>query len=193
MSNQDFRGDFSGGQPSRENMTGSQGTSSQGTTSSVRDAKSGALTQASELAKDAGAKARQAASETASTVADHVKDLLDRQLGSGADMAGQFAHAARLAADDLSKQSPVLGGVVRTVADRVEGYAREWQDQRVDQVFRAASDFTRRQPALVFGAAALAGFFMFRAMKSAPSVTSSPPIQPDQHMPGRDSYAQQGR
>jgi hypothetical protein len=88
---------------------------------------------------------------------------------------------------------PMLGGVVRTVADRVEGYAREWQDQTVDQVFRAASDFTRRQPALVFGAAALAGFFMFRAMKSAPSTTPSPPIQPDQHMPGRDGYAQQGR
>jgi hypothetical protein len=188
MSNQDFHGDFSGGQPSRQNPTGSQGT-----TSSVRDAASGALAQASELAKDAGAKAKQTATETASTVADHVKDLLDRQIGSGADVAGQFAHAARLAADDLGKQSPVLGGVVRTVADRVEGYAREWQDQTVDQVFRAASDFTRRQPALVFGTAALAGFFMLRAMKSAPLVTSSPPIQPHQHMPGDDGYAQQGR
>jgi hypothetical protein len=118
MSNQEFRGDFSGGQPGSQDMAGSQGTSSQGATTSVRDAASDALTQASELAKDAGAKARQAASETASTVADHVKDLLDRQLGTGADMAGQFAHAARLAADDLTKQSPVLGGVVRTVADR---------------------------------------------------------------------------
>jgi len=188
MSNQDFRGDLSGAQPSRQNTT-----SGQGAATSMRDAAKDVFSQASELAKDAGAKARQAASDTASTVTDHVKSLLDRQFGSGVDMAGQFAHAARLAADDLSRQSPVLGGAVRAVADRVEGYARDWQDQTVDQVFRAASGFTRRQPALVFGAAALAGFFMFRAMKSAPSMAPSPPIQPDQHVPGRDSHAHQGR
>jgi len=188
MSNQDFRGDLSGAQPSRQNTT-----SGQGAATSMRDAAKDVFSQASELAKDAGAKARQAASDTASTVTDHVKSLLDRQFGSGVDMAGQFAHAARLAADDLSRQSPVLGGAVRAVADRVEGYARDWQDQTVDQVFRAASGFTRRQPALVFGAAALAGFVMFRAMKIAPSMAPSPPIQPDQHVPGRDSHAHQGR
>jgi hypothetical protein len=187
MSNQEFRGDF-GVQPSRQDTTGGPGASS-----SMRDAASDAFSQASALAKDAGTKAKQAASDTASTVTDHVKDLLDRQIGSGADVASHVANAARLAADDLSKESPMLGGVVRNLADRVEGYAREWHDQTVDQVFRAASDFTRRQPALVFGAAALAGFFMFRAMKNAPATTSAPPIQPDQYVPARDSYAQQGR
>jgi hypothetical protein len=188
MSNQEFRGDPSGVRPSDQNMMDQQGRAS-----SMRAAASDAFSEASEMAKDAGATAKRAASDTASTVADHVKELLDRQIGSGADMAGLFASSARHAADDLSKQSPVLGGLVRTVADRFECYARDLQDQTFDQLARAASDFTRRQPALVFGVAALAGFFVFRAMKSAPSV-KSPPIQPDQQSPVRDSYyAHQGR
>jgi hypothetical protein len=186
MSNQEFRSGF-GVQPRPEDTIGGQGTSS-----SMREAASDAFSQASALAKDAGTKAKEAASDTASTVSGHVKDLLDRQIGSGAGVASHVAKAARLAADDLSRESPMLGGVVRTMADRVEGYAREWQDQTVDQVFRAASDFTRRQPALVFGAAALAGFFIFRAMKNAPPMTSAPSIQPDQYVTGRDSYAQHG-
>jgi hypothetical protein len=54
------------------------------------------------------------------------------------------------------------------------------QDQTVDHLVRAASDFTRKQPALVFGVAALAGFFMYRTMKGVQS-TASPPIQPTHH------------
>jgi hypothetical protein len=51
------------------------------------------------------------------------------------------------------------------------------RDQSVDQLIGKASDFTRRQPALVFGLAALAGFFAVRTVKSAPSI-SAPSIQP---------------
>jgi hypothetical protein len=72
-----------------------------------------------------------------------------------------------------------VAGLVRNFAGRAEEYAGEMQDQTVEQVMRTASDFTRRQPALVFGLAALAGFFMLRTMKSA-QIVSSPPIQPVQ-------------
>jgi hypothetical protein len=70
------------------------------------------------------------------------------------------------------------------LADKVEGYAEDFQDQTVDHLIRSASDFTRRQPALVFGLAAVAGFFIFRTMKSA-QATASPPIQPTQEEAGR--------
>jgi hypothetical protein len=108
-----------------------------------------------------------------------VKGLLDEQIGSGASLAGAFAGSIRLAADDLDKQSPIMAGLVRNFADKVEGYADEFQGQTVDQLARSASRFTRQQPALVFGLAAVAGFFLFRTMKSASEETeSSPPIQP---------------
>jgi hypothetical protein len=129
------------------------------------------------MARDVGSKAKQAASDTAFTVTEQVKEMLDKQIGNGAKSAGQFASSFKLAADDLDRQSPLLGGFVRSFANKVEDYADELQDQTVEHLARTASDFTRRQPALVFGLAALAGFFMFRTMKSTQTMPS-PSIQP---------------
>lgn len=145
----------------------------------MKETASGAFAKASGMARDAGEKAKQAASDTASNMTDQVKDMLDRQIGSGASMANHFASSVKLAADDLDTQSPMLAGLVRNFASKVEGYAEDMQDQTVDHLARTVSDFTRRQPALVFGVAALAGFFIFRTMKSAQGMTS-PPIQPRQ-------------
>jgi ElaB/YqjD/DUF883 family membrane-anchored ribosome-binding protein len=147
--------------------------------SKARDTAGQAFSKASEMARDAGEKAKRAAADTASTMGDEVKTILDRQLGTGATMAGQFASSIRIAADDLSRESPMLAGLVRGFADRVDGYAQDLQDQTVDQVMRAASDFTRKQPALVFGLAALAGFFVLRTFKSA-GENAAPSIQPSQ-------------
>jgi hypothetical protein len=151
----------------------------EGKFSTARDAAGQAFSKASEMARDAGEKAKRAAADTAAFMGDNVKELLDRQLGTGANMAGQFASSIRIAADDLSRESPMLAGLVRGFADRVDGYAQDLQDQTVDQVMRTASDFTRKQPALVFGLAALAGFFVLRTFKSAGG-DAAPSIQPSQ-------------
>jgi hypothetical protein len=165
-------------QPSGNQRTGSA-SESERSFSQVRDAAGQAFSKASEMARDAGEKAKRAASDTASTMGDEVKTILDRQLGTGATMAGQFASSIRIAADDLSRESPMLAGVVRGFANRVDGYAQDLQDQTVDQVMKAASDFTRKQPALVFGLAALAGFFVLRTFKSTGG-DPTPSIQPSQ-------------
>ena len=168
MSHQDVERDF--GDASRSGGSRTQ---------KVKDAANDAAAKASSVAREAGAKAKQAASDAASSMTDQVKDMIDRQIGSGANVANQFASSVRLAADDLDAQSPMLAGLVRNFAGKVEGYAEDLQDQTVDHLARAAADFTRKQPALVFGLAALAGFLVFRTMKSAQN-TASPPIQPMQ-------------
>jgi hypothetical protein len=68
----------------------------------------------------------------------------------------------------------------------VDHYAGRLEDQTVEQLAKSASDLTRRQPALMFGLAALAGFFAFRTFKNASARSvASPPIQPTQyHRPG---------
>jgi hypothetical protein len=143
-----------------------------------------AFSKASDMARDAGARAKRAAADTASSMSDSVMGLLNEQLGSGAASAGRLADAMRVAANDLSRESPLLAGVVRTLAGNVDGYADRLENQTVEQLTKTASDYTRRQPALVFGLAAVAGFFAFRTFKNAQSI-SSPPIQPnDQHQPG---------
>ena len=128
---------------------------------------------------DAANKTKQASAvaTVTETVTAQVKQLLDRQVGSGADMMGHVAGAVKRAAQELDRDAPQLAGMVRTAAEQMNGYADGLRDQSVEQLTRAASDFTRRQPAVVFGLAALAGFCVLRTLKSSPSM-ASPPIQP---------------
>ena len=138
---------------------------------------------ASEAFSSASAMAGDAANKTqltsaAATVTEHVKQLLDRQVDSGADMMGHVAAAVKRAAQELDRDAPQLAAMVRTAAERMNGYADGLRDQSVEQLMRGASNFTRRQPAVVFGLAALAGFFVLRTLKSTPSSAASPPIQP---------------
>ena len=179
MSNQDF-----GDQATSDGRAGQQ--KGQDKKGSVRETASEALSQVSSVAKDAGSKAKQAASDATFTVTEQIKELLDRQIGNGAATAGLFAGSVRLAADDFARQSPVLGSFARNFADQLEDYAEGLQHQTVEHVVRSASDLTRKQPALVFGLAALAGFFVFRTLKSAPA-TAAPSIQPGQDSPDWDS------
>lgn len=103
--------------------------------------------------------------------------MLDRQVGSSAEVMGQLASSTKRAAEDLDESAPLVAGVVRTFANRIDGYAGDLRDQSVDQLIRAASELTRRQPALVFGLAALAGFLTFRTLKSAPESRSNEPLR----------------
>src|SRR5215510_7842654 len=144
-----------------------------------------ALSAASSRAEEAAGKVKQAASETADTVTGEVKELLNRQVGGGADMLCHVARSARHAAADLEQDSPQIAGLARSLASQVDRYADGLRDQSIDEIWRTAADFTRRQPALVFGLAALVGFFALRTVKSSSSI-SAPPLQPShQYDPGR--------
>ena len=161
MSNQ-----YSGRQPNDRQRSGAQNRGAQ-----AQKQGSDTLSQVSDAAQSATSTAKKAASEAASTITDQVKELLDSQLASGVEMVGHIGSSAKRAADDLDQNAPQLAGLVRGLADRIEGYADDMRDQSVDQLFRSASNFTRRQPALVFGLAALAGFFAFRTIRSTPLPT----------------------
>jgi len=110
-------------------------------------------------------------SGTTSTITSQVQGALDQQVVRGAKVMTNVAQSARRAADELETDAPQIAGLVRGVADRVEQYSRSLENQSVTDIYQTASDFTRRQPAVVFGVAALAGFFALRTLKS--SSTSS--------------------
>ena len=131
-----------------------------------RDTTGEAFSKASDTARDAAEKAKRAASDAASSVSDHVMGLLNDQIVVGAQSANHFAGSMRIAADDLERESPMLAGLVRGFAHNVDHYADRFEDQTVEQLVKSASDLTRRQPALVFGLAALAGFFAYRTFKN---------------------------
>jgi ABC-type transporter Mla subunit MlaD len=159
--------------------TGAPGQQSERTSKTAN-----APTTASSLAEDAAGKVKQAASDTTETLTGEVKELLNRQVGGGAHILSYVARSTRRAADDLQNDSPQVAGLARSLASQFDRYAEGLRDQSIDEIWHSAADFTRRQPALVFGLAALAGFFALRTVKSTPSI-SAPSIQPS-HPSGRE-------
>jgi hypothetical protein len=103
----------------------------------------------------------------ATTITSQVQDALDQQVVRGARTITNVARSARRAADELETDAPQIAGLVRGVADRVEEYSRSLETQSVTDIYQSASDFTRRQPAVVFGVAVLAGFFALRTFRSS--------------------------
>jgi hypothetical protein len=87
-------------------------------------------------------------------------------------MISSVARSAKTAADALEDDAPQIAGLVRGVADRAQQYSRDLEHQSVTDLYEAASDFTKRQPALVFGVAALAGFLALRTLKSGSAEVS---------------------
>jgi len=131
-----------------------------------------AVSRLADVAQQAGTQAKEAASVLASDANQKAKGFLNQQVASGADLAGHVADSVRSAADNLDRSAPQLADLVRGAADRVEEFSRDIRGQSVDELMRTASDFTRRQPALVFGLASLAGFVLLRVLKSNPPSNS---------------------
>ena len=161
-----------------QDFTADSNLNKSGASENVGDSAGEALDKISRAARDAGTKAKEAASETATALGDHFKDMIDKQMGRHISAAGVFAGSMKNAATDLDPHSPVAASIVRGVAARLEQFAEDFEGETVEQLARSASDFTRRQPAVVFGIAALAGFFVFRAITIGSADTASPSIQP---------------
>ena len=122
----------------------------------------------------------------AASVTSQIQDVLDEQVVRGARTITTVARSARRAADELQSDAPQIAGLVRGVADRVQEYSRILETQSATDIYQAASDFTRRQPAVVFGVAALAGFFALRTLKN--SSTSSRRGRPVSSPGGEEFY-----
>ncbi|MGA6963149.1 MAG: hypothetical protein WBZ51_05885, partial [Xanthobacteraceae bacterium] len=110
MSNQDFQRGATGSERAQEGA-------SEWTTKAAKDA----LSRASAFAEEAGGKVKQAASDTAETLTGEVKEILNRQVGGGADMLGNVARSVRRAAEDIERDSPQIADLARTLATRVDG------------------------------------------------------------------------
>ncbi len=121
-----------------------------------------------DAAQQAGTQAKDAAASLASDASQKAKGFLNMQVSGSSDLAGHVARSVRCAADNLDPNAPKLASLARGAAERVEQFSRDVRGQTVEDLVRTASEFTRRQPALIFGLASLAGFLAFRVLKSSP-------------------------
>jgi hypothetical protein len=162
-------------QPSGTNISSSQParSSQPGSEQGIRAKAGEAVSKLADVAQQAGTQAKEAASSLASDANDRAKGFLTQQVASGADLAGHVADSVRSAADSLDRSAPQLASFVRSAAERVEEFSEDMRGKSAEELMRTASDFTRRQPALVFGLASLAGFVLLRVLKSNPDAGSS--------------------
>ena len=155
----------------------------------MRDKAREAASKMADVAQQAGSQAKQAASSLASDASQKAKGFLNMQVTAGVDLVGHVVESARAAADSLDQNAPQLANLVRGAAERAEDFSRDLHGQTVEDFVRTASDFTRRQPALVFGLASLAGFLAFRVFKSTPPRSSAGPYRGTEHFdPGARQF-----
>ncbi len=132
-----------------------------------------AVSKINDAAQAVGEQAKATATSLASEANEKAKGVLNGQIAAGAEWVGYVAEATKAAADSLNRNAPKLSGIVRETAQKVERFSRGVKDQSVEELYQSASDFTRRQPALVFGYAAVLGFFLFRLLRTEPSSASA--------------------
>src|SRR5262249_32274010 len=111
--------------------------------------------------------AKKSASTLASAATERAKDAVEERIAGGADLLGQGAASGRGAARELDPAAPPLARLARGAAQRIDEFSRDVRNKTVDELLEPSSDFARRQPALLFGAAAACGFLLFRMLKTA--------------------------
>ena len=137
------------------------------------------MSKVAETAQQAARQAADGLSQTASTLASdaqsRIKGLMSERLAIGAELIGHLASSTRRAADDLDPKAPQISGLLRDASARMQEFSRTVQDKPVDELIKTASNYARRQPAVLFGAAAVVGFALLRLFKSD-SVAEQTPI-----------------
>jgi hypothetical protein len=106
------------------------------------------------------------ASELASNVTGELSATAEMEKDRGAAAMRGFAKAIRTAAGDLDGQSPEIARHFRGAAGSVESFSDNLRSRSVGDLFSAATDLARKQPAAFFAGAVVAGFALSRFLKS---------------------------
>jgi ElaB/YqjD/DUF883 family membrane-anchored ribosome-binding protein len=128
-----------------------------------------AVSKLAQAVQQAGSQAKETASALAAEAGEKAKGLMHSQVEAGADFIGDIAQSVRVAADSLERNAPQLASLVRGVAQQVEDFSQTVRGQTIEEIFETTSDFVGRNPAMVFSAAAVCGFMLFRVIRAAPS------------------------
>jgi len=129
-----------------------------------------ATAEIAEVAKEAARATLRAvsaqASELASNVTGELTATAETQKDHGAAAMRGFAKAIRTASDDLDAQAPEIARHFRGAAGSLESLSDNLRSRSVGDLFGAATDLARKQPAAFFAGAVVAGFALSRFLKS---------------------------
>lgn len=131
-------------------------------------------TSPAQAARDAGTAVKEAVTEQASEHVSEAQAGIADRIGQEAD--GWRAAAAQFRGDHLSKEA------VGYLADHLNGAASAVRNADISSLRGEAESFARSNPLVFFGAAALVGFAIGRALKASERA----------EMPEADRFPEQG-
>jgi hypothetical protein len=130
-----------------------------------------ALASASEQVRDEAARAsaevRQQGEEIASTAVEHADRYATKQKEAGAQHVESLARAVDRAAGELESTSPELARYARRAASSVDAFSDTLRQRSVRDLIDDTNDFARREPALFFAGAVVAGIVLSRFLRSS--------------------------
>jgi hypothetical protein len=109
-----------------------------------------------------------AAKEVLADAADRVGSAVRQQKTAGADYIETVARAMGRAAGEFEPDVPQAAKYIRRAGSQLGDLASAVRERDARELVAEVEGFARRQPALFFGGAVLAGFAAIRFLKSAP-------------------------
>jgi hypothetical protein len=107
---------------------------------------------------------RQDGHDHAGRAADRARHALEEEKDAGADRLAELADAIRGAGEKLGEELPGTAHFAETAATNLREASESLRTRRPEELVEAVSDFARRQPALFFGGAIVAGIALSRML-----------------------------
>jgi hypothetical protein len=128
--------------------------------------------------------------EIASTAIEQADQYATKQKEAGAEHVAHFARAMECAAGELEETSPELAGYARRAASSVDRFSNTLRERSVRELVDDTNDFARREPALFFAGAIVAGIALSRFLRSSEERQAHSYGQSQSSSYGQGSYAQ---
>jgi hypothetical protein len=102
----------------------------------------------------------------AERAADRARHVLEQEKDAGADRLAEMAEAIRSAGERLEPELPGAAHFIETAATNLHEASGSLRARKPEELLEAVSDLARRQPALFFGGAIIAGIALSRMLRN---------------------------
>jgi hypothetical protein len=123
--------------------------------------------QNKERLTEAALQARGRLGEAVEATKAKARDVAEQQKRAGAGRLDTLANAVQSAAKNIEPDMPQAAGYMHDTADRLAGMSSALRERSVEDLVGQFGEFARKQPALLFGGALLAGIALSRFLKSS--------------------------
>lgn len=139
----------------------------------AKQAASESVEEAKEAASEAIDDAKRKSRELANEARQRTQEALERQKKSAAVQASGIADALRESASNVPDEQAWLASGMHRAGDFMDNMSDSLDKRSISDLVRDLEHYTQRQPGVVIGAAAVAGFMLARFLKSSSSDTTS--------------------